>query len=160
MLQILAIATWIQIPQGSSGNVLLALGIPRSIAIANGVKFAGLLLCLPFGYFAYGDAGAIAGLAGAEIFRYVALALAIRRLKLPIWRLDLMVSLFVLLVSLVAVYVNLQLEVSGHGALTRMTVCLATIVALWLPVSAIMLRQEIPRLRQGIANLRARRSAV
>jgi len=160
MLQILAIATWIQIPQGSSGNVLLALGIPRSIAIANGVKFVGLLLCLPFGYFAYGDAGAIAGLAGAEIFRYVTLALAIRRLKLPIWRLDLLISLFVLLVSLVAVYVNLQLEISGHGALTRMTVCLATIVALWLPASAIMLRQEIPRLRQGIANLRARRSAV
>lgn len=160
MLQILAIATWVQIPQASSGNVLLALGIPRSIAVANGVKFAGLLLCLPFGYFAYGDAGAIAGLAGAEVFRYATLALAIRRLKLPILRLDLFVSLLVLFVSLVAMDVNLRLETSGHGALTRMSVCLVTIIALWLPTSAIMLRQEIPRLRQGIANRRARRSAV
>lgn len=83
MLQLLAIATWVQIPQASSGSVLLALGMPRWIAIANGVKFSGLLICLPMGYYAFGDAGAIAGLAGAELFRYSTLAIAIRGSSFP-----------------------------------------------------------------------------
>lgn len=160
MLQILAIATWFQIPQSSSASVLLALGIPRWIAIANGAKFAALIICLPLGYLGFGDAGAIAGLAGAEVFRYLTLAIAIRTLKLPIFLVDIAMTALVAVISLVALGASIWAGELGYGALARMGICLVTIVALWLPSSAMLLRKEIPRLRQGLKNRRARRSAT
>jgi O-antigen/teichoic acid export membrane protein len=160
MLQILAIATWFQIPQSSSGTVLLALGIPRSIAVANAAKFAALIVFLPVGYMKFGDAGAIAGLAGAEVFRYAALAVAIRRLKLPILLVDVVMTMLVGAVSLVALTVHSHLEQLGYGPLARMGSCLVIISALWIPASAFLLRKEIPNLRQGLKDRRARKSAA
>lgn len=159
MLQILAVATWFQIPQSSSGTVLLALAKPRWIAIANASKFAALLICLPTGYMLFGEPGAIAGLAGAEVFRYTTLAFAIRRLKLPVFLVDAAMTMLLAAVALVALGVGWQLEQLGYGALTRMSACLVTIAALWLPASALLLRKEIPELRRQLEERRARRSA-
>lgn len=155
MLQLLAIGTWIQIPQAASGAVVLALGSPRWLAIANAVKFAGMVVLLPLGYTIFGDGGAIAGLAGAELFRYATLATAVRRAGLPGLRIDLGVSVLVLVASLAALAASSWIGAQGGGPFTRMAGAVGTIVAIWLPVSALLLRDEIPRLRAG---LRARRA--
>lgn len=160
MLQILAVTAWIQIPQASSGSVLLALGIPRWIAIANGVKFAGMLVGLPLGYHFFGDPGAIAGLAAAELLRWATLASAIRSLGLPILRADIVVSVLVACVTLVANMETQWLSDAHFGAIARLAAASGTILLLWLPVSFVLLRKEIPRLRQELADRRARRVTV
>lgn len=155
MLQLLAIGTWIQIPQAASGAAVLALGTPRSLATANGVKFAAMLGLLPLGYAFFGAGGAIAGLAGAELFRYATLALAVRQAGLPALGADLGVSLLVAAASLAGLGVAETIGSHGGGALARMAGAVGTITAVWLPASALLLRDEIPRLRAG---LRARRA--
>jgi O-antigen/teichoic acid export membrane protein len=159
MLQLLGLATWVQIPQASSGSLILAVGIPRWIAIANGVKFVGLVICLPLGWFFFGTAGAIAGLAGAEVFRYVTLAIAVRGLKLPILRADIAATLFVAAVTLTTVEVTGWLGEAGYGALVRMAAGLCLVIVLWVPGAALLLRREIPRLRDGLEARRAQRRA-
>ena len=85
MLQLLALGTWLTIPQTLSGAVLLALAAPRWFAIGNGLKFAGMVVLLPLGYTLAGDAGAIAGLAGAELEPHAAGRLGSRAL-LVCWK--------------------------------------------------------------------------
>ncbi len=160
MLQLLGFATWVQIPQASSGSLMLAMGIPRWIAIANGVKFVGLVICLPLGWYFFGTAGAIAGLGGAEVFRYVTLAIAVRGLKLSALRADIIATLFVATVTLATVEVTQWFGEAGYGPLVRMAAGLCVAIGLWAPGAALLLRHEIPRLRQGLEDRRARRQAA
>ncbi len=160
MLQLLAIATWVQIPQASSGSLMMAFGQPRWIAIANGVKFAGFVICLPVGWMLFGTVGAIAGLAGAELFRYVTLAIAVRIQKFPVLRADATVTLLLAVVGLVGLQVTGWLDDAGHGALVRMAAGIVVIAALWAAGAAALLKDELPRLRQGLEDRRARRQAA
>jgi uncharacterized membrane protein len=63
-------------------------------------------------------------------------------------------------VSLIALTVHSHLEQLGYGPLARMGSCLVIITALWVPASALLLRKEIPNLRQGLKDRRARKSAA
>ncbi len=156
MLQLLAIGTWIQIPQAASGAVVLALGTPRWLATANAVKFVAMVVLLPLGYTFFGGGGAIAGLAGAELFRYLTLAIAVRRAGLPGFWLDMGITLLVVAASLGGLAMATWIGGQGGGPFTRMLGAVGTIAGVWLPVSAWLLRDEIPRLRAG---LQARRAA-
>jgi len=156
MLQLLAIGTWMQIPQAASGAAVLALGTPRWLAIANAVKFAAMVSLLPLGYALYGAGGAIAGLAAAEGFRYVTLAVAVRRAGLPAFLADLGLTAVVAAASLAGLFASQAVGSTGAGPLARMAAAVGTIAFVWAPVAVLLLRDEIPRLAAGV---QARRDA-
>jgi O-antigen/teichoic acid export membrane protein len=155
MLQLLAIGTWIQIPQAASGAVVLSLGTPRWLATANAVKFVAMIALLPLGYLHFDEGGAIAGLAGAELFRYLTLALAVRRARLPGFLAELGMTAGAVGLGLAGFEAASWVGSAGGGPLARMAAAVVTIGALWLPASALLLRDEIPRLREGLRNRRA-----
>ncbi len=156
MLQILAVGAWFQIPQASSGSAVLALGQPRALAISNGAKFIGLVVFLPLGYASFGVAGAIAGVAAAELVRYASLALAMRSAKLPGLALDLAMTAVVATLGAAGLLATRAVEGMGGGAGGRLAVCVLAIVGLWLPISLFVLRAELPRLRELLAARRRR----
>ena len=159
MLQILAVGAWFQIPQASSGSAVLALGRPRALALSNGVKFVGLVVCLPLGYAAFGVPGAIGGVAAAELVRYASLAFAVRSAKLPGFATDLAMTAGVGALVAAGLGAGRVAEGFGAGAAGRLVLCVAGIVALWLPIALFALRSELPRLReQWVA--RRRRASV
>ena len=71
MLQLLALGAWFQIQECTNGSALLALGDARWVAAGNAAKVAGLIVLVPLGYTLFGFKGAILGLAGADLFRYL-----------------------------------------------------------------------------------------
>ncbi len=154
MLQILAVGAWFQIPQASSGSAVLALGRPWALALSNGAKFAGLLLFLPLGYWQLGLAGAIAGVAAAELVRYAALAIAVRRVGLPGIGTDLAMTGIVAGLVAAGLVAAQWAGRMGGGALGRLFASAAVIGSLWLPVSLFVLRSEVPRV---LASWNARR---
>lgn len=150
MLQLLALGAWLQIPQTLSANALMALGVPRWIAIGNGVKLAAMLALLPAGFALYGVPGAIGGLAAAEAFRYATFASAVRGVGLPALRADLAFS-GLTLAAVVAGSVAVEgLDRSGAGPFLQVSGALAVILGVWLPATAFLLRHEIPDLRERI----------
>ena len=150
MLQILAVAAWIQIPQASSGAAVLAVGQPRWLVLANGLKFLAMIVLLPVGVHAFGAAGAIAGLAGAELFRYAVLTTALRHLGLPGLGADLALTLLAVVLSFAGLSAGGWLEGQGAGAMARLAGAIAVIVLIWIPSSAWILRAELPGAIAGI----------
>ncbi len=71
MLQLLALGAWFQIQECTNGSALLALGDAKWVAAGNGAKVAGLVVLVPLGYTLLGFHGAILGLAGADLLRYL-----------------------------------------------------------------------------------------
>jgi O-antigen/teichoic acid export membrane protein len=74
ILQLLAIEGWFQILEVPYGSALLALGLPRWLAVANALKLAGILALVPLGFWLYGFPGAIGGFAVSETLRYAVCA--------------------------------------------------------------------------------------
>jgi O-antigen/teichoic acid export membrane protein len=156
MLQILAVGAWFQIPQASSGSAVLALGQPRALALSNGAKFVGLVVFLPLGYASFGVPGAIAGVAAAELIRYLSLALAMRSAKLPGLASDLAMTVVAAGLAAAGLLADRAVGESGGGAGARLVVAVAAIAGLWLPISLFVLRAELPRLRELLAARRRR----
>jgi len=149
MLQILAAGAWVQIPQASSGSAVLALGQPRALAFSNGAKFFGLLVFLPLGYWQLGVAGAIVGVAAAELIRYASLATAVRQAGLPGLGTDL--GMTAVVAGLVGAGLMAAQAVGrlGGGPWIRMISASAVVFLVWLPISLFVLRAELPRVRES-----------
>jgi O-antigen/teichoic acid export membrane protein len=146
MLQLLAVGVWLQMPQALSVNVLLAVGAPRWLAIGNAMKLVGMLLLAPGGYELFGVPGAIGGLAAAEAFRWATFAFAVGQHGLPAWRADLGCTALVALVALAAYLAGESLRPSGVSAVTRLCAGVAVLLAVWIPASALLLRDQLPEL--------------
>ncbi len=155
MLQILAIGAWFQVPQAASGAAVLAFGQPRWLVIGNGAKFAGLLVFLPLGYHLVGAAGAIAGLVAAELLRYLALAIAVRRSGLPGLAIELGMTGLLLALAGTGWAVQRAIAGVGGGELARLAGLTLAIVVLWLPAALWILRDEWSEVLRG---WRARRA--
>jgi O-antigen/teichoic acid export membrane protein len=153
MLQLLALGAWLQIPQTLSANALMALGVPRWIAIGNGMKLAGMLALLPAGFVLFGVPGAIGGLAAAEVFRYATFAIAVRGVGLPALRADLTFSGLILAGTAAGSFAVDLLARGGSGALLQLLAAVAVIVLLWTPASALLLRSELPGLRERLRSV-------
>lgn len=94
MLQLLAAGAWFQILEVTNGSAMLALGQPRWVAFSMGAKVVALAVLIPLLAWQWGFAGAVAAVAGAEVFRYAASALGISRLGvgLSVLRSDLLLT--------------------------------------------------------------------
>ncbi len=155
MLQILAVGAWFQIPQTTSGPVVLARGVPRWLAIANGVKFCAMVVALPLGYSLAGTAGAIAGLVAAELGRYVTLALGVRAAGLPVFAADLGATALVVAAAVAGLAAREWAAGQGSGSLLRLTAALAAVLAIWGSATSVILRHEIAGLLRRLQRARA-----
>ncbi len=88
ILQYVAAGAWFSILALSNGDALLALGRPAWIASCNIAKIACMAVLVPLGLLHYGFPGALAGLALAEIPKYVVAAVGARRAGLPGWSIE------------------------------------------------------------------------
>jgi O-antigen/teichoic acid export membrane protein len=89
MVRLLAGAGLLQVLEGTNGAALLALGRSRAVAAYSGAKLVGMAILIPLGYKLGGFPGAVAGLVGSELFKYVASVVAVARAGLSVYRLDL-----------------------------------------------------------------------
>jgi O-antigen/teichoic acid export membrane protein len=89
IVQVLAAGALLQILHTTLADALLALGQPQWIAAGNGAKIASMAVFLPLGYSSFGFAGALGGLAAAELPKYLLQALRARRCGLRGWGVEL-----------------------------------------------------------------------
>ncbi len=71
MVQFLALGAWFTVKEYTNGNLLLAFGDARWLAVCNGSKVVGLVVLVPLGFRFGGFPGAVLGLAGADFVRYL-----------------------------------------------------------------------------------------
>lgn len=109
----LSIGAWFTVLQTSSEVVLLAQGHTRQVASGQFVKLVLLAPLLFLGLYFGGFIGVIIGYTLAEAARYVVLSAALAKQQLPIFRLDLMLTLLVALTAGITILVGPYLEGSG-----------------------------------------------
>jgi O-antigen/teichoic acid export membrane protein len=95
MLPVLAISSWFSVLSNINEGTLLGLGKPYYNAVSNFTKFLLLLIGLPLGLSKYGFVAAIAVVVGAEMFRYIPLAVGLKRESFSFWRQDFILTLTV-----------------------------------------------------------------
>lgn len=141
-LRVLCLATWLRILTVPSQSVLLALGKPRQIAVANAWKLALMLPMTLTGFSALGFPGAVAGLAASELARYAIFEWSIRRVGLGSFvTTDAMHSALLLLAVLSgAVSWKDPLEV---GSLTDAITSAAMAGGIWAVIAALPLLQRL-----------------
>jgi O-antigen/teichoic acid export membrane protein len=152
ILQLLAMEAWIRILEVPTGSALLALGLPRWLAMGNAFKLGGMLTLLPLGYWLHGFPGAIAGLVTTEALRYAACAMGVRRQGLPAAAADLVVTLLLAVAAGCGWFASLAIEGSGGGSVQRVAGAVLVASLAWLPVAGFLMRREGPRL---LADLRS-----
>ncbi len=154
MVQILAVAAWLRVPQATSGVVPLAMGEPRWLAAANAMKFASMLVLLPVGFQLAGSGGAIVGLAASEFFRYATFAIGLRRFGLPAMNGDLVFSGVALASGWVGFEVARWLAELEVGVFLRLLAASVATGLVWLVPTVFLLRSELPsvieRIRQTL----------
>ncbi len=75
ILQYLSAVAWFQILECTNGAALLALGRARWVAAGNAAKVAGMVALIPLGFHFGGFAGALIGLAGSDLAKYLTVAI-------------------------------------------------------------------------------------
>lgn len=142
ILQLLALGTWFHALAGPGGSLLLALGRPRWLALANASKIAGIAALVPLG-FAVGDfPGAVLGFASAELLRYAAVVVGARRVGIATVSQDLLVSLLAALAALAGLLAARSLEAAGQASAVSLLAAVATTSLLWALSSQLMARRE------------------
>lgn len=146
MLQLLAVSGWFQVMQVTNGSALLALGLPRSVALANVVKLAAMLLFVPLGFWAYGLLGGIVGIIVADVSKYATSSFLARRAGLHMLGKDLMLSVLVAAGGLAVLWASTRAhDVAGGaraGGLLALLVVVVATTLIWLPVIVRSLRSR------------------
>jgi O-antigen/teichoic acid export membrane protein len=79
MLPLLIIGSWFSVLAYVNESTLLGLGKPLYGAVANGIKFAFLVIALPLSVMSFGLAGGIIVMVLADLFRYLPILVGLRR---------------------------------------------------------------------------------
>lgn len=109
MLQLGMPGVWFFFMQDAWCRALLALGISRPLAIANGAKLVGTVGLALGGYWAFDFPGLILGGSLGAIGGYAAIVLALSKEGLPAWKKDALYTGSALLLSAVGLLVPTQL---------------------------------------------------
>jgi O-antigen/teichoic acid export membrane protein len=138
----LGVAAWFTVLQTSSEVVLLALGRFRRVATGQFIKLSLLVPFLLAGYHFGGFFGVIAGYVAAEAVRYVVLSSALAQEGLPVFRIDLALTLLLSGTAVVTILAGPALHAPGAsrvmaygtrlvGEALVLTACWAALLALW-----------------------------
>lgn len=142
ILELLVLGTWFQILEVPSGSALLASGLPRWLAAANGFKLLGIASLTPLGFWLGGFRGAISGFVAAETLRYAVCALGARRLGLKTLNLDLFLSAWVGLAACAGRYASTVIGTTDASVGLSLAGAVSVAFVIWLPVAIALLRAE------------------
>jgi len=109
MVQIGMLGVWFFYLQDAWSRALLALGISRPLAVANGAKLVGTVVLALVGFELYAFPGLIGGASLGAVFGYLAIIIALAQEGLHAWRLDLKYSVLALGLSVASVLLPKQL---------------------------------------------------
>lgn len=109
MVQVGMIGVWFFYMQDAWSRGLLAIGVARPLAFANGAKLVGTVVLGLVGFDRFGFPGLIAGASCGAFFGYAAISVALAREGLPAWRLDLKFTLLTGVVCVAGVLLPQQL---------------------------------------------------
>ncbi len=141
VVQLVALESWMEILGSCNVVALLALGKPKWIALANLTKIAAMVVILPLAFRAFGFPGAVAGLALAEVPRYLVLAGFARRNGLDGWGTEAGMSFVILLCGLAAVGIHYGMPAS-FPSWAKSAIGACCFGALWLPLAVRSFRME------------------
>lgn len=110
MTQLLAAGLWFSALESANSRALLATGKSNWMAIASSSKLVGMIVCIPLGMHWFGFPGAVAGLAGAEILRYLTSLLGCLRLNIRPQLDDLLLTVVLVGTSLVGITAATQVR--------------------------------------------------
>jgi O-antigen/teichoic acid export membrane protein len=137
MLELLALSAWFRVLEIPTQAALLAVGEPRWLAFANGVKVFALLIGVPVGYYFDGFSGAIYGLIASNLIRYLAEAYAVTSHGMRSIGSDLLLTVLVVVAGFGGRKAGYQIE---PAYFTRLVVAGLSAAALWAPVALLLLR--------------------
>ena len=146
MVQILAVVGFLQVLQAPNDAALLATGRSKLVAVAHFFKFLALMAGIYFGLRWHGLAGAVFGVAFAELVRYFVDSLLVLRINLNNFARDGLLSLWIA-ASAAAGFYSGRFFGNGEGSvgighaslgeivhrLVPLLVSAAVVTVLWLP---------------------------
>ncbi len=134
IMQLVAIGLWFQVVQSTNQMAVLALGLPKVLALGNLTKIAAIAAALPVGYHTWGFPGALVAMAVVEVPRYVFEARQVRRRGLQGWGMEL--GLTAAVGACAAAALGLHLWTPAASGATWMKLALAALLwgGLWLPL--------------------------
>jgi O-antigen/teichoic acid export membrane protein len=140
VVQLLSLGSWFLVLGSLYGAMLLAHGRPSMVTAGHAAKLLGMAVLIPVGYFVGRDlhpegdlAGAVAGFALAEMFRYAVSAGAARGLGLHGLRLDRGLTAMVLLVGGAGALGAMWLASVGVHPLLRAALITVVVTLAWAP---------------------------
>ncbi len=109
MVQLSMIGVWFFYLQDAWSRALLAIGVARPLAIANGAKLVATVSLALAGHEYFGFPGLVGGASLGALFGYLAIVIAISREGLPAWKVDLQFTLSTAVLSGLGILLPQQL---------------------------------------------------
>ena len=137
MVQVLAVAAWFQVLDGTNTCALLAQGRLRWMVVGNATKLLSVMAFVPLGMYAGGFPGAIAGLVASDLIKYLTSALATARRGLVGLPQDIGLSLGIAVVAGAGMLAGRVAASFSHSHSSLMGLVVSTLVAaaVWAVVS-------------------------
>lgn len=142
ILRFLTAAAWFRILEVTNSAALLATGRVRWVAAGNGAKVAGMVILIPLGFILGGFVGALAGVVGSELIKYLTAAWGAARGGLRGMGRDLLMTAAVAAVSLAAGAAGAFVTAWGAGKLVALAASVAVAGAPWSVAGLRSLRRE------------------
>lgn len=142
ILGLLAARSWLNVLQVPRQSSILALGVPRWLAIANGLKLAAMVALIPLGYRLAGLEGVILGLIGADAVRYASALWANRLFQLGGLASDGAITLGLLCAVALGRLTADGIAAAGSPAFVQLAGAWIMAGAAWLALGAWLLRRE------------------
>jgi O-antigen/teichoic acid export membrane protein len=131
IIPFLAAGGWFASLENSNSNAALAFGRPKWLAAANAAKVVAMVILLPVGHKLGGFAGAIAGLAISDVFKYIVSAIAALRVGIPAWRQDIALTAGIAVISGIAYGVQRLIGARELHAFLAGTIAFVVVTAGW-----------------------------
>lgn len=148
IIQLLALGSWFTVLESTNAAALLARGKAKWVAASNAGKLVGMLVLIPIGYALGGFAGAVAGLAFSDVFKYAVSAFAATKAGLRGWPQDLRLSAWVFASAWLGWFLAGLVQRDGASRLTVALVVFLAVTLAWAPLGASLVyaRRKLPRL--------------
>jgi len=149
IIQLLSAGGWLLLLESTYGAALLARGVPKWISLAAVAKIVGMVTLIPLGYWlgerwiGEGFPGAVAGYAGAELFRYVVAFLVCRYLGYSGLKQDAGLTLWMAITGLAGYGLATWMDSLGLHVVTRALAVAVAVTALWAPFGGPMLKRRV-----------------
>jgi O-antigen/teichoic acid export membrane protein len=159
IVQFLTIGVWFSVLESLNGAVLLSLGKPKWLTVANFLKFVGILILIPVGHAVGGFPGAVAALIITDVVRYAVSGIGTAAHGLSVFRRDLVLTLLVAAVGSAGWLAVRQIRGQLPMLLEALLIALA-VTAIWLPIGWSHLRPFIAQRRGSRARAKRGNPAV